>query len=313
MEKDSITLSVVTTAYNEDAVLVEFIRRTCASLEGAGCPWELIIVDDGSSDKTWEVVTRAAADNSKIRGVRLSRNFGHQRALVSGLQQARGELVCSIDADLQDPPELILGMLKHMQAHHLDLVYGQRSSREGVGWLLRLCYQCFYAFLGWVSGTPIPKDTGDFRIVKKRLLSLVLAMPDAHDFLRGAFAWVGFAQGPFYYNRKGRGAGKSSYTVGKLIDLAINGIWGFSLKPLRLAILLSFGLAMFAVMVALYIVATFWMGADTPWGWASLAVVVLLTGSANLLALGTIAEYIGQILKQTRRRTAAIVAEVVEY
>jgi len=311
MEEKKVTLCIVTAAYNESAVLPEFVARVTEALKGTRLVWELILVDDGSQDATWDIIRLASAKDNRVRGFRLSRNFGHQKALVVGLQAAHGDFVCTMDADLQDPPELIPEMLEYLLKNNLDLVYGQRSSREGVSLLLKCCYSCFYRLLGWVSGVHIPKDTGDFRIARKELVDLVVSMPDTHDFLRGAFAWLGFKQEPFFYERKGRRAGKSSYTLSKLMDLAINGLWGFSLKPLRLAILLAFGLAAAATSLAAYIVLSLLYGVEAPSGWASLAVVILLTGSANLLALGTVAEYIGQVLKQTRRRPTAIVAEMI--
>lgn len=300
-------ISVASCAHNEEENLPKFLERTTQTLQEYGEDWEIIIVDDGSTDNTWKILSEQK--NPKIKGIRLSKNFGHQRALACAMQHCQGDIICSIDSDLQDPPELIPAMLEKMKETGAEIVYGKRKRRKNTNPLLNLAYKIFYKILRALSGTPIPENTGDFRIAKIRAVKTVLAMQESHDFLRGAFAWIGFHQEEFLYIREGRTAGKSSYSLKKLTELAINGIWGFSMKPLRIAITLSFTLASFATLLGIYILIGYIKGNETPPGWVSICCIILITGSAHLLALGAIAEYIGQILKITRNRPGTIIQE----
>lgn len=312
LDKSNTHISIATTACNEEQCLPQFIQRTKNALESANVTFEIVIVDDGSKDNTWNIIKLAAKKDDRIKAFRLSRNFGHQRALVRAMEECTSNIVCTIDSDLQDPPELIPELLNQLHDNNADLIYGQRTKRKKTNPILLLAYHTFYSILQMLSGTPIPPNTGDFRVAKRRVVESVLALKESHDFLRGAFAWVGFKQEAFLYERDGREAGKSSYTINKLLELAVNGLWGFSMKPLRLAIIFALVLSCITGFLALYIFQGYLINRSTPPGWTSLALAILITGTANLLALGTLAEYLGQILKITRNRPGTLVSESTE-
>jgi len=302
-------LSIVAPCLNEQEVLDEFLRRATAAGEATGKSFEILIVDDGSTDATWEKLHSYALVDSRVNALRLARNFGHQAALSAGLAECRGEKVLLIDADLQDPPELLAGMLDLAQNEQADIVYGQRRTREGVSSLLNICYKTFYRLLGWISGTEIPPDAGDFRLVSRRVVDAVNGMPEQHRFLRGMFSWTGFKQVALPYDRKSRAAGTPAYTWGKLFTLAADGIMSFSVKPLRLATALAGLLAASALAVTAWLVLAYTYFDNPPQGWTSLMVVFLFVSALQLLVLGVIGEYIGRIFVEQKARPVYIVCE----
>ena len=307
--KEAIWLSVVAPCLNEQEVLGEFLKRTKAACEALRQPFEILVVDDGSSDGTWERLRAEAASDPRVRGMRLVRNFGHQPALTAGLLASRGERVLLIDADLQDPPELVGEMIALMDREGAEIVYGQRRTREGVSWLLQRCYKFFYRLLGWLSGCEIPPDTGDFRLVTRRVVECVNAMPEQQRFLRGMFSWTGFRQVAFRYDRKARAAGEPAYTWKKLFGLAVDGIMSFSILPLRLASVLSGLLAVAGLVWMLWLVFLHAYFDKPPQGWTSLMVVLLFVSALHLLVLGVIGEYIGRIFIEQKKRPVFLVAE----
>jgi len=307
--KESIWLSVVAPCLNEQEVLGEFLRRTKAACEALRRPFEILVVDDGSADGTWEGLKKEAARDPRVRGLRLVRNFGHQPALTAGLLAARGERILLIDADLQDPPELVAEMIALMDREGAEIVYGQRRSREGVSWLLQRCYKLFYKLLGWLSGCEIPPDTGDFRLVTRKVAETVNAMPEQQRFLRGMFSWTGFRQVALRYDRKARAAGEPAYTWKKLFGLAVDGIMSFSILPLRLASVLAGILAVAGLVWMLWLVFLNAYFDSPPAGWTSLMVVILFVSALHLLVLGVIGEYIGRIFIEQKRRPVFLVAE----
>jgi len=302
-------LSIVAPCFNEEQVLPEFFRRAVAAAEKCGRPFEVIIVDDGSRDATWSVIAKQSSSDPRVRGIRFVRNFGHQPALTAGLRACRGSRVLLIDADLQDPPELLADMLAAMDAEGADIVYGQRRTRDGVSAGLNACYKAFYKILGWLSGTEIPPDTGDFRLVTRRVVDCVNAMPEQERFLRGMFSWTGFKQVAFRYDRKARAAGAPAYTWKKLFALAADGIMSFSIKPLRLATALAGVLAGIGLLVTVWLVFGHAYFDTPPQGWTSLMVVLLFVSALQMLVLGVIGEYIGRIFIGQKQRPIYLVAE----
>jgi len=302
-------LSIVAPCLNEQEVVGEFLRRATAACEATGKSFEILIVDDGSTDATWEKLQSHAQLDSRVHAIRLARNFGHQSALSAGLAECRGEKALLIDADLQDPPELLAGMLELAQREQADIVYGQRRSRAGISSFLNICYKTFYRILTWLSGTEIPPDTGDFRLVSRRVIGVVNAMPEQHRFLRGMFSWTGFKQVAFSYDRGARAAGTPSYTWRKLFALAADGIMSFSVKPLRLATALAGVLAASGLAVTVWLVLGYTYFDNPPQGWTSLMVVVLFVGALQLLVLGVIGEYIGRIFVEQKARPVFIVSD----
>lgn len=306
MESD---ISIVVACYNEQEALPELCRRVSDVCGSLGRTYEIVLVDDGSKDATWSIMQRAAAADSHIVAVKLSRNHGHQLCLTAGLTICRGERILIIDADLQDPPELLPEMLKVMDQEHADVVYGKRSHREGETVGKRLTAYLFYRLIQSLTETPIPSDTGDFRLMSRRALDVLLAMPERHRFVRGMVSWIGFKQVPFVYGRHARTAGETKYPFRKMLRFAIDAITGFSIKPLTIAnwigltgAALSMGLVVFAVWS--------WFKGGTVHGWASLLAGVGLIGSLQLLVLGIIGEYLGRLYEQSKGRPLFIIEEI---
>jgi dolichol-phosphate mannosyltransferase len=295
-----MTLSVVIPCFNEEKSLPVAIGRILAVLRGISGVHEIVLVDDGSHDGTWDVIGAAAQQTPSVRGLRLSRNFGHQIALSAGLQSATGERIFILDADLQDPPELLPEMMAAIDAG-ADVAYGRRRSREGEGIFKLYTAFLFYRFINWLSDIEIPKDTGDFRLVTRRVLDAVNLMPERHRFLRGMFAWVGFKQVPVDYDRAERLVGESKYPVTAMIRFATTAITSFSVRPLRLAMLMAAFFAVAGFLAILYVVIGHFLG-GTAQGWTSLMVVVLFIASLQFLLLGIIGEYIGRMFTEQKNR-----------
>lgn len=302
-------ISVVAPCLNEEEVVCEFLKRVTGACEATGKSFEIIIVDDGSTDGTWIKLRKHSITDGRVRALRLARNFGHQAALSAGLCECRGEKVLLIDADLQDPPELLSPMLELADREGAEIVFGQRREREGVSMLLKMCYKNFYRILSWLSGTYIPQDAGDFRLVSRRVVEVVNRMPEKDRFLRGMFSWTGFKQVAFQYDRKARAAGTPAYTWQKLFALAADGIMSFSVKPLRLATALAGFLAACGLAVTVWLVFGHAYFDTPPQGWTSLMVVFLFVSALQLLVLGVIGEYIGRIFVGQKDRPIFVVAE----
>jgi dolichol-phosphate mannosyltransferase len=304
-----IALSVVVPCYNEEAVIDELVGRltaTCGALFAGR--YEIVLVNDGSADRTWELICDHVEASPAIVGIDLSRNHGHQLALTAGLNQARGELVLVIDADLQDPPELLPQMLDKL-ADGYDVVYGRRIERHGESRFKRATAAGFYRLLDRLIDIPIPRDTGDFRLMTRRVVDQLNAMPERYRFIRGMVSWVGFNQTGIAYERDPRFAGESHYSLRQMLGLAFDGITSFSTLPLRLAshLGLAFGAAGIA---ALGWVLLSYLRRGTVTGWASLIAVILILGSVQLMILGVIGEYLGRMYLEAKQRPLFIIREI---
>ena len=305
-------LSVVIPVYNEEAVLDALVERvTSASSAVFGNRFEIILVNDGSKDKSWQAIRAHADRDGRIVGINLSRNHGHQLALTAGLAHVRGAYVFVLDADLQDPPELLGPMLEKAQEGY-DVVFGQRTKRRGETAFKRGTASLFYRLLGTMIDTDIPRDTGDFRLMTRRVVDRLNAMPERFRFIRGMVSFVGFAQVAFPYEREPRLAGETSYPIAKMIALAVDAITSFSTVPLRFSSHLGmlFG---FAGLLAMVWVVSVWMAGGTVEGWASLAVLILLMGSVQLMVLGVFGEYLGRMYMEAKQRPLFIVSEVYRH
>jgi dolichol-phosphate mannosyltransferase len=302
-----IKLSVVIPCFNEEPSLPFTLQRVIKAVEESVEAYEIILIDDGSTDLTWKLIGKACFDNPSTRGIRLSRNFGHQIALSAGLQSALGERIFIIDADLQDPPELLPKMMQALN-EGADLAYGRRISREGEGFFKVATAFGFYRFINWLSDIDIPMDTGDFRLVNRKVIDAVNLMPERHRFLRGMFAWVGFRQIPIDYDRAERIAGESKYPLKTMLRFAITAITSFSVRPLRLAMLLAACFAAASFLGIIYIVIGHFLG-GTAQGWSSLMVVILFIASLQFLLLGIIGEYIGRVFTEQKGRPLFICSE----
>lgn len=305
----SCDLSVVIPVYNEEAGLDALIARVIPAAEAIFADrFELVLINDGSKDASWDVICKHAERDPRIVAINLSRNHGHQLALTAGLNHVRGQLVFVLDADLQDPPELLGPMLEQLRKGY-DVVYGQRSKRHGETAFKRGTAALFYRMLGRMVDTHIPRDTGDFRLMTRRVVDQLNAMPERYRFIRGLVSFVGFNQIAFPYERDPRFAGETNYPLRKMIALAVDAITSFSVVPLRFASHLGmmFGLAGLASLVW---VVWAWMQGGAVQGWASLAALTLILGSVQLLVLGVFGEYLGRMYMEAKQRPLFIIAEV---
>ena len=300
-------LSVVAPIYNEEATLEELHRRLAAALAPLG-PHEIVLVDDGSRDRSWEVMERLADGDAHVHLVRLSRNFGHQAAITAGLDAARGDAVVTMDGDLQDPPELIPSLVERWREGY-DVVYAVREARAGEArWRLG-AISVFYKLLRRIAGHEIPENVGDFRLLSRRVVEALAAMPERARFLRGMTSWVGFRQTGVPYQRDARFAGESKYSPTKLMRLALDGITSFSTVPMQIVTWLGLLSIAFCVVVLAWTIGTRLFTDQAPQGWTSLLAVVLLLGGVQMLSLGIIGQYIARIFDEAKGRPLYFVAE----
>ena len=302
-------LSVVAPCYNEEGVLPEFVRRTAAVLDGLKISTEIVLVDDGSRDGTWAVITEAAARDPRVVGVRLMRNHGHQLALTAGLSVCRGERILIIDADLQDPPELLPDMIALMD-QGADVVYGRRRKRAGESLFKRASAAAFYRLIGRMTDVEIPSDAGDFRLLTRRVLDLLLAMPERHRFIRGMVAWIGGKQVPLLYDRQARAAGESKYPLSKMIRFAVDAITAFSVVPLMASMTIGWVMALVGLAFFAYSIVGWFLGANLP-GWTSLMAALGLLGGMQFLMLGIIGAYLGRLYDQSKGRPLFMIRDIV--
>jgi len=303
-------LSVTIPCYNEEAGLPELHRRvTAACQDVVGADYELILVNDGSRDGTWNAISNLAASDKHVIGIDLSRNFGHQAALTAALTVCSGQRIFVLDADLQDPPELLGAMMAEMDAG-ADVVYGKRRSRAGETRRKKITAKIFYRLLAQLIDFDIPTDAGDFRLMSRRVLEALLSMPEAHRFIRGMVSWIGFKQVPLEYDRQSRYAGETGYTFAKMINFALDAITAFSAKPLRIGLyagIVLLGLSWLGIVYSLIS----WLFFQTQPGWTSLIIVVMFMGGAQIFMLAMIGEYVSRTFVQTKGRPLYILREIV--
>jgi glycosyltransferase involved in cell wall biosynthesis len=302
-------ISIVVPCLNEEEVLRDTNRRLVAVLEQLPQKFEILYVDDGSSDRTPEILGELQADDERIRVVRFSRNFGHQMAITAGLEHASGDAVAIIDADLQDPPEVIADFVaKWMDG--FDVVYGVRREREGETAFKLWTAKLFYRLIGKLSDTEIPLDAGDFRLMDRCVADALLAMPERDRFVRGMVSWLGFSQAAVPYRRAARAAGETKYSLFKMLRFATDGIVSFSILPLRLATWVGFAASGIALLGILITVVERLMGVEgLVKGWASILVAILFIGGVQLICMGIIGEYVGRIYGESKRRPLYVVRE----
>ena len=305
-------LSVIVPCYNEEAVLPELKRRLeSVCRQQVRDAFEVILVNDGSLDGTWRLIQAMVSDSPGFVGVNLARNLGHQLALTAGLSLARGDRVMLIDADLQDPPELLSRMMETMDAG-ADVVYGRRVAREGESFYKRATAWMFYRFLAVFSEVEIPKDTGEFRLMNRKVVDALTQMPEHHRFIRGMVAWLGFNQVPMLYTRDPRAAGSTKYRLRNMMRFAADAITGFSISPLRLSSMLSCCCLVLSAGVAAYVLYG-WFALRVVRGWASLLLMFLIFSGAQLLVLGVIGEYVGRTFVEAKRRPLFVVSEILAH
>ena len=306
-----ITYSIVAPIYNEIDNLPELYRRVKEVMDSTSETWELVLVDDGSTDGSTDVIRELASQDKLVRPVIFARNFGHQIAITAGWDYARGDAVVIIDADLQDPPEVILDLAKKWKEGY-EVVYAVRAEREGESWFKKFTSALFYRLIYRITDVKIPLDTGDFRLMDRKVIDVMKSMRERHRFPRGMSAWVGFKQIGVEYKRAARHAGVTKYPFKKMLRLALNAITGFSYFPLQVATYVGFfsaGIAILAIPVVIYMRMT---GSQAFIGQATTLISVLFLGGVQLISLGVLGEYIGRLYDEAKGRPLYIVREAPE-
>lgn len=306
-----ITYSIIAPIFNEKDNIPELHRRVSEVMDSTGEPWELLLVDDGSTDGSTEMIRELAKRDDRVRPIIFARNFGHQIAITAGWDFARGDAVVVIDADLQDPPELILEMAKKWREGY-EVVYAVRAEREGESWFKLWTASLFYRLISRITDVNIPLDAGDFRLMDRKVVDVLKSMRERHRFPRGMSAWVGFKQVGVEYKRAARIAGETKYPFRKMFRLALNAITGFSYFPLQVATFFGFasaGVAILAIPVVVYMRAS---GSQAFFGQATTLIAVLFLGGVQLISLGILGEYIGRLYDEAKGRPLYIVREAPE-
>jgi polyisoprenyl-phosphate glycosyltransferase len=302
-------LSVVVPCMNEEEGLRQTHARLVNLLQEAPVNFEIVYVDDGSSDSTADVLRELQAPDERVRVIRFSRNFGHQVAITAGIEHASGDAVVIIDADLQDPPEVILEFLARWQDGY-DVVYGVRTERDGESVFKRLSAKIFYRFFTRMSDTRMPLDTGDFRLMDRRVVDALISMPERDRFVRGMVSWLGFSQVAVPYHRASRVAGTTKFSLFKMIRFALDGIFSFSILPLRVATWVGFTASAVSVIgIIVVLLERFFQVPGLVKGWSSAVIGELFIGGVQLVCLGIIGEYVGRIYGEAKRRPLYVVRE----
>ena len=300
--------------YYEEKVAEECYKRLTACLQKlTDYTYEIIIIDDGSKDKTLEILENIASKDDKVKVISFSRNFGHQAAVTAGLKHVSGDAIIIIDADLQDPPELIPQMIQLWEQGN-EIIYAKRKKRKGESPFKLLSAKLFYQILNALSDTEIPKDTGDFRLVDRKVVDTINNMPEHNKFLRGLFSWVGYKQIPFEYEREERFAGKTKYPLRKMLKLASDGIISFSTKPLKLVGLLGFISIVISILILIYALLSYFLKLNQlSAGWTSLMVAITFFAGVQLLSIWIMSEYIGRIYDETKQRPQFIINKKINF
>ena len=306
----SLSLSIVVPCFNEEACLPELhARLSKAAAAVAGEDYEIVLVNDGSRDGSWAMMQALAESDPRLVAINLSRNHGHQLALTAGLDLCSGARILIIDADLQDPPELLPEMIAEMERREADVVYAVRRARAGETAFKRGTAKLFYRVLSRLAEIEIPLDTGDFRLMSRRALDALLALPEQSRFIRGMVAWVGFKQVPIVYDRAQRHAGETKYPLGRMMRFALDAVTGFSTAPLRMASHVGMWLVVASILLLIYIAIGFLTGTAIQ-GWTSLMLVVVVLGAVQMFVLGMIGEYLGRLYVEAKKRPLYIVSDI---
>ena len=305
-------ISIIIPCYNEEEVLHASYNRFVAVMEKY--EYELLFINDGSKDKTGEILKEFASQNKNVKIITFSRNFGHQCAVSAGINNCSGDIAVIIDADLQDPPELIPDMVSLYEKEKSNVIYAVRKQRKGESFFKLSTASLFYKMLSTLSDVYIPRNTGDFRLIDRAIIDVYKQMPERNKFIRGLVSWMGFKQIPFYYEREERFAGKTKYPIRKMFKLAANGIFGFSKKPIQLAstlgmisILISFVMIVWAIYLNIF------HPERVIQGWTSTITIIFFMGGVQLFSVGILGEYIGNIFDETKKRPEYIIEEKINF
>jgi polyisoprenyl-phosphate glycosyltransferase len=304
------TLSLVLPIYNEEDVIPELHRRLQDFLAKLPLETEVLFVNDGSRDRSMELLRQVAEGETRYRLLSFARNFGHQTAITAGVDYARGKAVVVMDADLQDPPEVVLEMVEKWR-EGFDVVYGRRRKREGETWFKLLTARWFYRVFAAMIPNEVPLDTGDFRLMSRRVVVALRELRETHRFVRGMVAWIGFKQTEVLYDRPGRFAGETKYPLRKMVRFAIDGITSFSILPLRFSTYLGMLMSTASVGVIVWALLAKYVFRQTVQGWTAIVIIIAIFASVQLLMIGILGEYIGRIYEEVKRRPLYIVSDTV--
>lgn len=302
------TISIIAPIYNEIGNLDALYERVCQTMDASGESWELILIDDGSRDGSTEKIREFAQKDARIRPVIFARNFGHQIAVTAGLDFSRGQAVVIIDADLQDPPEVINDLIAKWREGY-EVVYAVRAEREGESWFKLATASLFYRLIYRITDVDIPLDTGDFRLIDRKVVDILCQMRERHRFLRGMASWVGFRQVGVFYKRAARFSGSTKYPIKKMVKFASDAITGFSYFPLQVATYMGFFSAGLSILAIPVVVALRLAGSQAFFGQATTLIAVLFLGGVQLISLGILGEYIGRLYDEAKGRPLYIVRE----
>jgi len=307
-------ISIIIPCYNEEQVIAETYKRLTDVMQNLPHKYELIFVNDGSRDNTLAILQNFSKKDQRVKVLSFSRNFGHQAAITAGLNYCNGDYAVTIDGDLQDPPQVILGMLETMKAENANIVYAVRKKRDGEPRWRLIAIKLFYRILNKLSDIHIPVDTGDFRLVDRKVIDQFNALEEKNKYIRGLMYWMGFKQVPFYYDREARFAGETKYPFGKLLKLALTGIFYFSKKPLNIATSLGFVSIVLGLCYVLWALISMIFGFGYAIsGWTSTIVLIVFFGGVQLLTIGVLGKYIGNLFDEVKGRPEYIVNEKINF
>lgn len=310
----SQTLTVIIPCYNEELLIEKTYHRVHNVLQSlTNYEWNIIFINDGSKDKTAEKLNIIASQDEKVKLIHFSRNFGHQAAVTAGINNTETDLAIVIDADMQDPPELFGQMLDLYNSSNCNAIYCVRKMRRGESLFKKITAKLFYRLMDRLSEVPIPLDTGDFRLIDKKIINEFKKLGEKNKFIRGLISWIGFIQIPFYYEREERLEGETKYPLKKMIRFALNGIMYFSKKPLKLAIQIGFFSTLIALALLVYILYGYFISNKAVAGWASTLTIVIFFGGIQLLTIGLVAQYIANIFDEVKGRPDYIIANKVNF
>lgn len=315
MSQKDLFISIIIPCFNEELVIAETYKRTAKvmkSIEAQG--FEIIFINDGSKDATLTILKQIANEDKTIKILNFSRNFGHQPAVTAGISACIGDVAIIIDADLQDPPELFPEMLKKHISENANVVYGQRESRVGETFFKKLSAKLFYRTINYLSNTPLPVDTGDFRLIDKHVIEAFKNLPEKNKYIRGLISWVGFKQVPIMYQREERFAGETKYPLSKMIKFASTSMLYFSKKPLKLALALGFLSLLVGLLLGIYVISGLYFRPDTVVsGWPSIIISIIFFGGVQLITIGVLGEYLGNVFDEIKNRPEYIIHEKVNF
>lgn len=305
-------LSIIIPCFNEEAVIAETYKRLTSVAQKFPCGYELLFINDGSRDKTFEILESFSKTDSTVKVLNFSRNFGHQCAVTAGINHCSGDAAVIIDSDLQDPPEVMLEMLKIMETEKAQVVYGVRKKRKGESWFKLITAKLFYRLLNRLSDVQFPVDTGDFRLIDKSVIDAFNGLKERNKYIRGLIAWMGFKQVPCYYEREERFAGETKYPLQKMIKFAMIGLFYFSKKPLQLATSIGFFCVSIGVFYVLWnIISMLFFGGNPVTGWTTIITLIVFFGGIQLLTIGVLGQYIGNLFDEAKERPEYIIKQKI--